>query len=175
MVLENDGVLVDGKWSSFGSPTNTILPNQQINGIELISRNGKYKFKNPWNWFSTILIATGIRIMRSRSWTNMETCGRRMEINKFLWISVLPGCIDRPLTMIGIWEFTIFKETWMGGLLFGWFPIFSQMEDSKDSCDKKIQMTQTQSSSGLTTSTSAARSTKTIWVFRILPSVSPNA
>ena len=63
----------------------------------------------------------------------------------------------------------------MGGLLFGWFLVFGQMEDSKDSCDKKIQMTQTQSSSDLTKSTSATRLTKTIWVFRILPSMSPNA
>lgn len=46
LVLRNDGVLVYGNWSSFGSPTDTILPNQRINGTELVSRNGKYKFKN---------------------------------------------------------------------------------------------------------------------------------
>ena len=62
-----------------------------------------------------------------------------------------------------------------GWAIVCWFPVLGQMEDSEDSCDKKIQMTQTQSSSDLTKSTSATRLTKTIWVFRILPSMSPNA
>ena len=83
------------------------------------------------NWFSTILIVTGIWIMRSRSWTNMKTYGRRMEKNKFFWISVRPSCVDWPLTMMGIWEFTVFKEVWMGGLLSGWFQVFCQRKIHK--------------------------------------------
>ncbi|RDX60479.1 G-type lectin S-receptor-like serine/threonine-protein kinase, partial [Mucuna pruriens] len=47
LVLQNDGSLVFGTWSSFENPTNTILPNQNFstgNGIELQSSNGKFRF-----------------------------------------------------------------------------------------------------------------------------------
>ncbi|XP_061371851.1 G-type lectin S-receptor-like serine/threonine-protein kinase At1g34300 [Gastrolobium bilobum] len=44
LVLDNDGNLVFGDWSSFKNPTNTILPNQNFSGIELYTINGKYKF-----------------------------------------------------------------------------------------------------------------------------------
>lgn len=46
LVLANDGNLVYGNWFSFSIPTNTILPNQTINGTQLISENGKFKFTN---------------------------------------------------------------------------------------------------------------------------------
>ena len=87
--------------------------------------------RTPGNWFSTILIVTGIWIMRSRSWTNIKTYGRKMEKKKFFWISVRPSCVDWPLTMMGIWEFTVFKEVWMGGLLSGWFQVFCQRKIHK--------------------------------------------
>ncbi|XP_042048745.1 G-type lectin S-receptor-like serine/threonine-protein kinase At1g34300 [Salvia splendens] len=38
------GNLVYGNFESFDFPTNTILPNQQINGTTLVSSNGKYRF-----------------------------------------------------------------------------------------------------------------------------------
>ncbi|XP_057773950.1 G-type lectin S-receptor-like serine/threonine-protein kinase At1g34300 [Salvia miltiorrhiza] len=42
--LLSNGNLVYGSFRSFNFPTNTILPNQQINGTTLFSSNGKYKF-----------------------------------------------------------------------------------------------------------------------------------
>lgn len=46
LTLGDDGNLASGKWNSFGSPTDTILPNQPIpsNGTTLTS--GRYKFVN---------------------------------------------------------------------------------------------------------------------------------
>lgn len=44
LILDNNGNLTFGDWSSFKNPTNTILSNQNINGIELHSNNGKFKF-----------------------------------------------------------------------------------------------------------------------------------
>lgn len=45
LVLQNDGNLVFGNWTSFNNPTNTVLPNQNFStGIELHSSNGKFRF-----------------------------------------------------------------------------------------------------------------------------------
>ncbi|KAF7808557.1 G-type lectin S-receptor-like serine/threonine-protein kinase [Senna tora] len=44
LVLRNNGNLVFGDWTSFANPTNTILPNQSIAGIELNSDNGEFRF-----------------------------------------------------------------------------------------------------------------------------------
>ncbi|RVW89281.1 putative receptor protein kinase ZmPK1 [Vitis vinifera] len=143
LVLRNDGVLVYGNWSSFGSPTDTILPNQQINGTELVSRNGK-------------------------SWTNMETCGRNGEkqISSDLgaaWLRRLTLDDDGNLRVYS------FQGGVDGGLLFGWpvpeiCKIYGRcgansicmndggnstrcicppgFQQRGDSCDRKIQMTQ---------------------------------
>ncbi|KAE9615762.1 hypothetical protein Lal_00017319 [Lupinus albus] len=46
LLLSNIGNLSFGTWSSFHNPTNTILPNQVITGIELYSLDGKFKFNN---------------------------------------------------------------------------------------------------------------------------------
>ncbi|XP_042499671.1 G-type lectin S-receptor-like serine/threonine-protein kinase At1g34300 [Macadamia integrifolia] len=46
LVLGEDGNLVFGNWSSFNYPTDTILPNQTIDGMILVSKNGKYMFRN---------------------------------------------------------------------------------------------------------------------------------
>ncbi|XP_027361005.1 G-type lectin S-receptor-like serine/threonine-protein kinase At1g34300 [Abrus precatorius] len=47
LVLQNDGNLVFGNWSSFKNPTDTVLPNQNFSTmIELKSNNGKFKFIN---------------------------------------------------------------------------------------------------------------------------------
>ncbi|CAL0308392.1 unnamed protein product [Lupinus luteus] len=46
LFLSNIGNLSFGTWSSFHNPTNTILPNQVITGIELYSLDGKFKFNN---------------------------------------------------------------------------------------------------------------------------------
>ncbi|KAH6771087.1 hypothetical protein C2S52_015890 [Perilla frutescens var. hirtella] len=42
--LSLNGNLVYGDFQSFDIPTDTILPNQQINGTTLVSNNGKYMF-----------------------------------------------------------------------------------------------------------------------------------
>ncbi|KAL7181125.1 hypothetical protein ACSBR1_040063 [Camellia fascicularis] len=49
LTLQNNGSLVFGNWSSFSSPTNTILPNQSIGGTTLSSNNGKFKFLDSTN------------------------------------------------------------------------------------------------------------------------------
>lgn len=54
LTLQDTGNLVFGAWNSFSIPTNTILPNQAINGSVLTSKNGKYSFSN-----STYLIYNG--------------------------------------------------------------------------------------------------------------------
>ncbi|XP_052206114.1 G-type lectin S-receptor-like serine/threonine-protein kinase At1g34300 [Diospyros lotus] len=54
LVLGNDGKLSYATWSSFNIPTNTLLPNQTINGTILSSKNGKYKFVN-----SSVLVYNG--------------------------------------------------------------------------------------------------------------------
>ncbi|KAJ6312856.1 hypothetical protein OIU77_014395 [Salix suchowensis] len=46
LVLNEDGNLVFDKWESFHFPTDTFLPNQSINGTELVSQNGKFRFLN---------------------------------------------------------------------------------------------------------------------------------
>ncbi|XP_043721106.1 G-type lectin S-receptor-like serine/threonine-protein kinase At1g34300 [Telopea speciosissima] len=46
LVLGEDGNLVFGNWSSFSYPTDTILCNQTIDGTTLVSKNGKYMFRN---------------------------------------------------------------------------------------------------------------------------------
>ncbi|XP_043721105.1 G-type lectin S-receptor-like serine/threonine-protein kinase At1g34300 [Telopea speciosissima] len=46
LVLGEDGNLVFGNWSSFNYPTDTILCNQTIDGTTLVSKNGKYMFRN---------------------------------------------------------------------------------------------------------------------------------
>ncbi|KAB5538023.1 hypothetical protein DKX38_015556 [Salix brachista] len=46
LVLNEDGNLVYDKWESFHFPTDTFLPNQSINGTELVSQNGKFRFLN---------------------------------------------------------------------------------------------------------------------------------
>ncbi|KAF2316685.1 hypothetical protein GH714_042026 [Hevea brasiliensis] len=46
--LNETGNLVYGKWESFKNPTDTFLPTQiiNINGTELVSNNGKFRFSN---------------------------------------------------------------------------------------------------------------------------------
>ncbi|KAK3012085.1 hypothetical protein RJ639_012718 [Escallonia herrerae] len=46
LILGDDGNLKFGSWESFAHPTDTILPNQPINGTTLTSQNGKYTFVN---------------------------------------------------------------------------------------------------------------------------------
>ncbi|KAF8370106.1 hypothetical protein HHK36_031857 [Tetracentron sinense] len=46
LVLGDDGNLVFGNWMSFSYPTDTILPNQIMNGTRLVSKNGKFMFRN---------------------------------------------------------------------------------------------------------------------------------
>lgn len=46
LTLLNSGQLVYGEWSSFDVPTDTFLPTQSLNSTDLVSRNGKYTFKN---------------------------------------------------------------------------------------------------------------------------------
>ncbi|KAK7274006.1 hypothetical protein RIF29_15075 [Crotalaria pallida] len=46
LILSNIGNLTFGTWSSFQNPTNTILANQAITGVELYSLNAKFKFNN---------------------------------------------------------------------------------------------------------------------------------
>ncbi|KAM7484726.1 hypothetical protein LguiA_000735 [Lonicera macranthoides] len=46
LTLSDYGNLIYGQWESFNYPTNTILPNQNINGITISSNNGNYKFVN---------------------------------------------------------------------------------------------------------------------------------
>ncbi|CAL5206814.1 unnamed protein product [Lathyrus oleraceus] len=49
LVLHDNGNLVFGNWTSFSNPTNTILPNQNITGIEIVSSNKKFKFVKSQN------------------------------------------------------------------------------------------------------------------------------
>ncbi|XP_021909890.1 G-type lectin S-receptor-like serine/threonine-protein kinase At5g24080 [Carica papaya] len=42
--LNDNGNLVYGTWESFHHPTHTFLPNQTMNGTELVSKNGKFMF-----------------------------------------------------------------------------------------------------------------------------------
>ncbi|KAE8037392.1 hypothetical protein FH972_009981 [Carpinus fangiana] len=44
--LRSDGNLIYSNWQSFNFPTDTILPNQNINGSGITSKNGKYSFSN---------------------------------------------------------------------------------------------------------------------------------
>ncbi|PON53673.1 S-receptor-like serine/threonine-protein kinase [Trema orientale] len=46
LTLRDDGNLVFGNWESFRYPTDTILPNQNITGTEIVSGNGKFRFKD---------------------------------------------------------------------------------------------------------------------------------
>ncbi|KAL3502094.1 hypothetical protein ACH5RR_036543 [Cinchona calisaya] len=46
LILEENGNLVFGDWESFAYPTNTILPNQNITGTVLATKNGKFQFLN---------------------------------------------------------------------------------------------------------------------------------
>lgn len=46
LVLTDDGNLRFGNWDSFAHPTNTILPNQLINGTTLSTKNNQFKFVN---------------------------------------------------------------------------------------------------------------------------------
>ncbi|KAJ4960802.1 hypothetical protein NE237_020712 [Protea cynaroides] len=46
LVLGEDGNLVFGNWSSFNYPTDTVLSNQAFDGRILVSKNGKYLFRN---------------------------------------------------------------------------------------------------------------------------------
>ncbi|KEH40661.1 putative protein kinase RLK-Pelle-SD-2b family [Medicago truncatula] len=46
LVLHDSGNLVFGNWTSFLNPTNTIVPSQNISGIEIVSSNDKYKLIN---------------------------------------------------------------------------------------------------------------------------------
>ncbi|XP_065856826.1 G-type lectin S-receptor-like serine/threonine-protein kinase At1g34300 [Euphorbia lathyris] len=48
LVLTEDGNLVYGNsiWESFNYPTDTFLPAQNINGTQLVSKNGKFRFSN---------------------------------------------------------------------------------------------------------------------------------
>lgn len=55
LILQENGNLVFGTWGSFSYPTTTILPNQNISGTFLSTRNGKYRFVN-----STQLVYTGV-------------------------------------------------------------------------------------------------------------------
>ncbi|KAL3510373.1 hypothetical protein ACH5RR_029774 [Cinchona calisaya] len=61
LILQESGNLIFGTWQSFANPTNTILPNQNITGTILTSKNGKFKFinssklvynDNPFNYWS---------------------------------------------------------------------------------------------------------------------------
>lgn len=48
--LSRDGNLIySDSWQSFNFPTDTILPNQNINGNKIISKNGKYSLSNATN------------------------------------------------------------------------------------------------------------------------------
>lgn len=55
LILQESGNLVFGTWESFAYPTTTILPNQNISGTVLSTKNGKYMFVN-----SIQLIYTGL-------------------------------------------------------------------------------------------------------------------
>lgn len=46
LFLQDAGNLVYGNWQSFNLPTDTILPNQTLNGPPLVSKNGKFSFLN---------------------------------------------------------------------------------------------------------------------------------
>lgn len=46
LVLNEDGSLFYDEWKSFNFPTDTFLPDQAINGTELVSQNGKFRFLN---------------------------------------------------------------------------------------------------------------------------------
>ncbi|KAJ8752751.1 hypothetical protein K2173_007061 [Erythroxylum novogranatense] len=46
LLLQEDGNLVFGGWNSFQFPTDTFLPTQLINELDLRSRNGKFTFSN---------------------------------------------------------------------------------------------------------------------------------
>ncbi|PHT49503.1 hypothetical protein CQW23_09250 [Capsicum baccatum] len=43
LLLQDDGNLVYGKWNSFLIPTDTYLPNQNVNGTYLTSSNGRFQ------------------------------------------------------------------------------------------------------------------------------------
>ena len=74
-MLGNNGVLVDGNWSSFSSSANTILSNQQINGTKLVSRNGKYEFKN----------SRQLVFNYSDSHWNMDNAFQKLDEHEDIW------------------------------------------------------------------------------------------
>ncbi|XP_047308316.1 G-type lectin S-receptor-like serine/threonine-protein kinase At1g34300 [Impatiens glandulifera] len=79
LVLDNDGSLVLGKWSSFLFPTDTILPNQTINGTTpLVSADGRYSFVN-----STALVLNGNRSYWSagNALMKLQDDGRILQAN----------------------------------------------------------------------------------------------
>ncbi|CAI9096814.1 OLC1v1033035C1 [Oldenlandia corymbosa var. corymbosa] len=69
LILQENGNLVFGTWQSFGIPTNSILPGQNITGTTLSSKNGKFKFLDsnqlilrdyPFNYWSNVNAFLGI-------------------------------------------------------------------------------------------------------------------
>ncbi|KAK7308638.1 hypothetical protein VNO77_42257 [Canavalia gladiata] len=83
LVLHNDGNLMFGGWSSFENPTDTVLPNQNISKIELISKNGKFKFINSE---SLVLNSTSDQYYKTPSpLLGMDELGKMsMQVNSFL-------------------------------------------------------------------------------------------
>ncbi|KAF5748049.1 S-locus lectin protein kinase family protein [Tripterygium wilfordii] len=51
LVLNDEGNMTYGTWQSFDQPTDTILPNQAMNGRTLLSKNGKFNFSNSKDLF----------------------------------------------------------------------------------------------------------------------------
>ncbi|XP_027095884.2 G-type lectin S-receptor-like serine/threonine-protein kinase At1g34300 [Coffea arabica] len=85
LILQESGNLVFGTWQSFANPTNTILPNQNINGTILTSKNGKFKFiksnqlvynDNPSNYWSI-----------GNAFLSLDNLGKISMANGFSYIS----------------------------------------------------------------------------------------
>ncbi|KAF8389693.1 hypothetical protein HHK36_024212 [Tetracentron sinense] len=93
LVLGDDGNLVFGNWVSFDSPTDTILPEQTINGTVLFSKNGKFMFRDSkdlvlvnssqvyWSGDNTFLKmdSSGKLVMDGSSWISADFGATRLR------------------------------------------------------------------------------------------------
>lgn len=78
LVLRNDGNLIYGDWQSFRFPTDTVLPNQSINNVELLSNNGKFIFTN-----STELVFNRTEVYQrwDNAFQNLDSDGKMTQAN----------------------------------------------------------------------------------------------
>lgn len=171
LTLTDRGELVYGNWLSFRYPTNTFLPNQQINGSELVSRSGRYKFKNA---MQLVFNDSASYWNTNNAFQQLDDSGKVLQENGAQQVSSDVGATSfRRLTLDDDGNLRVYSFQGGDGWVVVWLampeickiygtcgansicmnnggnskqcicpPGFRPRGDSEHSCDRKIQMTQ---------------------------------